>query len=153
QIKTPLKDVLLYHAKIAGPVALNGLPIRILDGVKTEYDSGDYSIGIGTLLIELPVPGGGTVKVADVPLTKKLDPKPNAEYPGFPGVEKLFSTKIKGGPKGWGGLKRQAEVELTLLSHASEAKLSVNLPDAFSFFAFERSVQAWVRVRATNVGG
>ena len=54
--KGKLKDFLDYRAKIDGPVALNGLPIPVPKGVKSEYDSGTDAIGIGTFPIRSRAP-------------------------------------------------------------------------------------------------
>jgi hypothetical protein len=146
----PLRDFMYYHAKIKGPVALNGLPIPVPANVETEYDSGNGTISLGTRAVILPRPGGGTFKVADIPLEKKIEPKRTRDYPG--GVFTLFSQKVEGDLKGWGGLKRGAGVELLLTNKASIAKVSLKLPNVFTL-ANRGAVEAWAAVRASNTDG
>jgi PKD repeat protein len=149
--KVKLKDALDYKARIDGPVALNGLPIPVPKGVKSEYDSGKDTIGIGTFPILVPSPDGGEqIKLADVPLEKKIEFSRTRDYPD--GVATLFSAQLKPNLKGWGGLKRAQGVEVLLLRRASIVKLAVNLPNVFTI-ANQKSVEAWAAVRATNADG
>ena len=146
----PLRDFMYYRASIKGPVALNGLPIPVPANVETHYDSGEETISLGTRPIVLPRPGGGTFKAADIPLEKKIEPKRTRDYPG--GVFTLFSGKLEGDLKGWGGLKHGAGVELLLINKASIAKVSLKLPNIFTL-ANRRAVEAWAAVRASNTDG
>ena len=149
--KVKLKDALDYKAKIDGPVALNGLPIPVPKGVKSEYDSGKDTIGIGTFPILVPSPDGGEqIKLADVPLEKKIEFARTRDHPD--GVATLFSAKLKPDLKGWGGLKRAQNVEVLLVRRASIVKIAINLPNVFTL-ENRRAVEAWAAVRATNADG
>jgi hypothetical protein len=132
-------------------VSLNGLPIPVPKGVKSEYDSGKDTIGIGTFPILVPTPDGGDpIKLADVPLEKKIEFSRTRDYPD--GVATLFTTELKPNLKGWGGLKRAQKVEVLLLRRASIVKVAVNLPNVFTL-ANRKAVEAWAAVRATNADG
>ena len=149
--KVKLKDALDYKAKIDGPVALNGLPIPVPKGVKSEYDTGKDTIGIGTFPILVPSPDGGDqIKLADVPLEKKIEFTRTRDYPD--GVATLFTAKLKPNFEGWGGLKRAQNVEVLLLRRASIVKIGVNLPNVFTIDRV-KAVEAWAAVRATNADG
>jgi PKD repeat protein len=149
--KVKLKDALDYKAKIDGPVSLNGLPIPVPKGVKSEYDSGKDTIGIGTFPILVPTPEGGEqIKIADVPLEKKIEFSRTRDYPD--GVATLFTTTLEPDLKGWGGLKRAQKVEVLLLRRASIVKVAINLPNIFTLDG-RRAVEAWAAVRATNADG
>ncbi len=146
----PLKDFMYYRASIKGPVALNGLPIPVPAKVKTEYDSGEETISLGTQPILLPQPGGGTFKVADIPLEKKIEAKRTRDHPG--GAFTLFSGNAKSDLKGWGGLKHGAGFEFLLVNKASIVKVSLSLPNIFTL-ANRRAVEGWAAVRASNTDG
>ena len=150
QIFRPLRDFMDYKATIEGPVALNGLPVPVPRDVKTEYDSGKETISLGSKPILLPRPGGGTFKVADIPLDLKIEPKKTRDYPG--GVFTLVSKKIEGDLKGWGGLPRGGAVELLLINKASIAKVALKLPNVFTL-ANRRAVEGWAAARASNTDG
>jgi hypothetical protein len=136
----------VYHAKVAGPVALNGIPVPIPKDRTTEYDSGEQTIALGPdIPIYLPLPGGKLTKVVDVPLNQKITPT---------GTPKRFKLPPLKAPKiaKFGGLSLGGGLEISLLNRASEFKLSLKLPDVFSF-GFKREAEGSVIVRATNLDG
>ena len=135
-----------YHARIAGPVALNGLPVNVPKSVVTNYDSGDQTISLGTFPIQFTLPGGQLVHVADIDLTTKVVP--------VRGRFKLGGAKVASpGLKDYGGLKLGGGAEFDLLSGGtSETRISLKLPNFFNA-GVGKEAEGQVTLRASNVGG
>ena len=141
-IARPLSDYFVYHATINGPIALNGLPIPVPTSVKTEYDSWEATVSIGTFPITLGFPGI-VVKTFAIPLQLKVIPtKGRYQLPPMKtGKLKLFGLKMGGG------------VDIALLNgRKSEIKISLILPAVFSN-GLNKEAEGRVTVQASNQGG
>ena len=134
-----------YHAKIAGPIALNGIPIPVPSGRITEYDSGKQTISIGTMPILLPLPGGTPLRLPDVPLDYEIKP--------VKGVFKLPPLKTDGVKLGvFGGLKLGGGIAIELRNRSANVTISLKLPDIFKV-GFRREAEGSVTLRTTNATG
>jgi hypothetical protein len=132
----------VYHAKLKGPLALNGIPIKVPDAVQTEYDSWQATIGIGRfpMLISLP---GNVIQPKDIPLDLKVTPTKGrfALPPLKTGKVSLFGLKTGGG------------IEVALLKgRRSEIRFSMILPAVFSA-GFGKEAEGDFTLHASNTGG
>ncbi|MFL5782620.1 MAG: LamG domain-containing protein [Thermoleophilaceae bacterium] len=132
----------VYHAKLKGPLALNGIPIKVPDAVQTEYDSWQATIGIGKfpMLISLP---GNIIQPKDIPLELKVTPTKGrfALPPLKTGKVSLFGLKTGGG------------IEVALLKgRRSEIRFSMILPAVFSA-GFGKEAEGDFTLHASNTGG
>ena len=140
------RDVRVYNAKIAGPVALNGLPIPVPRQRLTEYDSGNATISAGNVPVKilLPVPGTKPVTLANVPFEYTIKPtKGRVKLPPLKGSGKLPV---------FGGLKLGGGIEVHLLKHAADVFMSLRLPEIFKF-SNDRVAEGRVTLRTTNAKG
>ena len=146
QIDKPPASFIVYHAKISGPVALNGIPIPVPSDRITEYDSGRKTISIGRLPIDLGLPGRSTpLRIADVPLEYEIKP--------VKGVFKLPPLKTSGIKLGvFGGLKLGGGIEVELRHRSANVKISLKLPDVFNV-GFRREAEGSVTLRTSNTTG
>src|SRR5206468_1229212 len=57
------KAVFYYHAKLRGPLAINGLYVALPESVTSDFDSGDQTIDVGRVAVDL---GPFTTKPLDL---------------------------------------------------------------------------------------
>ncbi len=146
-----LKNALyLYHATVSGPVALNGLYIPVPEGVKTVYDTGDGTIGLGRLDLRLGPFGTQTLDLSEHITLTNLFPGDCYTHP-TQGFRLVPSGLLSGGTK-IGGLPIQGGVAIDLLDHSSRATFKVGLPNIFGF-APGQPAQGTLCLNSDNVNG
>jgi hypothetical protein len=144
QVSQDFNNVRYYHAKIAGFISVNGVPILVPQHRQTEYDSGEGSVSIGSFPILIPLPGRNPAQLGTVPLDFKIEPtKGRFDLPPLKGSTSFDVT----------GLKFGGGVNIALLQgFKSEVKISIVLPDIFDF-GFKREAQGFIVLHGTNADG
>ena len=140
-----------YHATVHGPVAINGLYFPIPEAVKTEYDDGASTIGLGTVPLRagpfgtFPLPLNLTV----TPQTIPADPANCYASPtkGF----HLLPSGLNLTPK-IGGLPVGGGAAIDWLDHSTRIIGKVNLPNVFGF-APGQPAQGTLCMNLDNAGG
>ena len=121
-----------YHATVTGPVALNGLYVPVPHAVKTVYDTGDGTIGLGSVPLRIGPLGTQTLNLGFHVTLQNLPVSDCYSHP-TQGYRLLDSGTLNTGVKKIAGLPVQGGVGVDLLNHSSRIILNVGLPNIFGF--------------------
>ena len=121
-----------YHATVTGPVALNGLYVPVPHAVKTVYDTGDGTIGLGSVPLRVGPLGTQTLNLGFHVTLQNLPVSDCYSHP-TQGYRLLDSGTLNTGVKKIAGLPVQGGVGVDLLNHSSRIILNVGLPNIFGF--------------------
>jgi hypothetical protein len=133
-----------YHATIRGPVALNGLYLPLPRTQPTEYDSGESSISLGQVTVEV-----GSFKLGPYPVPKTVvtpDRKGRFHLGDIPLLPS--SAKVLGGLQIFAATK----VSVDLVHHASLTTIALEMPSPFTYGGRE-AAKGDVVLRSDNQKG
>ena len=145
-----LHDLYHFHATITGPVAINGLYVPVPHGVKTEYDSGDNTVGLGHFPLSL-----GPLGSQDLALNLKVAPQKIPAGGCYSGATMGYHLPTNGllqGDTKIAGLPIGGNLEIDLLYRSSRITATVRLPNIFRL-SDDSPVQGTVCLNSDNVRG
>lgn len=118
---TPLKRA--FHAKVKGPVAVNGLPVPVPGSFESDYDSWEATLHVGTRPVTFNL-GGKAVKIPSLDLNRYV-PERKTHHLGGVGLQGLGDV---------GGLDLTGKVSLDWVAPGeTRLYLDVKLPHVFTF--------------------
>ena len=140
-----------YHATITGPVAINGLYFPIPSAIKTQYDDGNATIGLGSVPLRagpfgtVPLPLNLTVRPQTIP------PDPANCYASPTQGFHLLPSGLNLTPR-IGGLPVGGGAAIDWLDHSTRIIGKVNLPNVFGFGPGQPA-QGTLCINLDNAGG
>lgn len=139
-----------YHATIPGSVSINGVYIPLPAAVKTQYDSGDSSIGVGSYQLKV-----GPFTTPTVDLSQKVVPQNIPVGDCYSHVTQgyhLLPSGLLSKSDTIGGLPVQGGIAVDWLDHSTRIIAKIGLPNIFGF-APGQPAQGTLCLNLDNVHG
>jgi hypothetical protein len=115
-----------YEASVAGPVAVNGIPLPLSGSFTSHYDAGEEKLGLGSPNISFEL-AGRTVSLGRLDLNIKLEPHlVHGQW-----VSQLGAVNL-GGLGRIGGLGGTGQASLEFVEGSTQLNFGLQLPRVFS---------------------